>query len=225
VHGGLYSYLADHPHKAALFDRYMASRTQRIAPAVALREFGSTVVDLGGGTGHLLAAILRAHPDATGVLVERESVADRARAYLDGQKLDGRCDVVAGDIFHTIPQGTDYVLASVVHNLDDAHAGELLAAVGAAMPSDSRLWLVDMLAPGGTAPHPARDVALRMLALFATRERTTAEYTDLLQKAGLWPDRKMQSLPWGLSLITCTKPQLDAVDANAVTPHEQGEAS
>ncbi|GAA3844007.1 methyltransferase [Sphaerisporangium flaviroseum] len=204
AHGGLYAYLEAHPETAALFDWYMESRTRRIAPAVARREFGATVVDLGGGTGHLLAAVLRAHRDATGVLVERESVARRARAYLEEQNIGGRWEVLAGDIFHTIPPGTDYVLASVLHNLDDARAGSLLAAVRDTMTADSRLWLIDMLTPGGSEPHPAHAIALRMLGLFATTERTVQQYTDLLTGAGLWPDRRMQSLPWGLSLITCT---------------------
>ncbi|MET8139896.1 methyltransferase [Sphaerisporangium sp. NPDC005288] len=216
-HGGLYGYLDQHPDVAELFDLYMARRTLRTAPAVATHEFGDRVVDLGGGTGIMLAHILRAHPRTTGWVVEREPVAKRATAHLAEQAdIQGRWEVIVGDIFAAgdIPSdATDYLAASVLHNLSDEATGVLLATIREVMPPGSRLRLVDMVVPPGAAPDPSRDLGLRMAAMFGAGERRLGQYAALLQKAGFRIAEVAHPLPWGLTLITCISDESDEIEA------------
>ncbi|MET8160360.1 methyltransferase [Sphaerisporangium sp. NPDC005289] len=207
--GGLYGYLELRPEHRELFDRTMAGRTSRIAPVVAQREFGDQIVDLGGGVGVLLAHILRAHPQVRGHLVERAEVAERAQKYLAAEQgIEGRWQVHGGDIFNPahIPLGApDYLAASILHNLTDDRAHQLLTAIGRVMAPASRLWLVDMVVPPGGEPHPGRDLGLRMLGLFGSAERRLDAYNALLTRAGLRVAERIHPLPWGLSLIVCVR--------------------
>ncbi|GGK81928.1 hypothetical protein Sme01_62600 [Sphaerisporangium melleum] len=205
--GGMYGYLQRHPRARELFDQVMAVRTARIAPIVAGREFGDEIVDLGGGIGVLLAHTLRAHPQARGYLIEREEVAKRAQEHLAGEQgIEGRWEVRAGDIFNPvhIPEGVgDYVAASIVHNLPEQQARELLTTIRGRMAPGSRLWLVDMVVPPTPEPHPSRDLGLRMLSLFGAGERRLEAHVSLLESAGLRIAERIFPLPGGLSLIIC----------------------
>ncbi len=145
------------------------------------------LVDVGGGSGVLLEAILRATPHLRGVLVDRPEAVRRARARLAQAGLDDRSECVVGDFFDSVEPGADaYVLSRVIHGWDDDDARRILATCGAAMPGHARLLLVE-----GIVPERARDGAeavrmdLHMLMLFNARERTQAQYARLLADAGL----------------------------------------
>jgi hypothetical protein len=98
---------------------------------------------------------------------------------------------VAGDFFESLPAGADvYVAASIIHNWDDEDALCILRTLRAAMTGDSRVLLVDVLLPDDAQPHPGRFLDMRMLSLFGGgRERSRAEYLDLLRQAGLTATR------------------------------------
>src|SRR5262249_51529330 len=125
-----FDYLAENPEVGTLFDDLMAWSTGPVAAAVAEYDFAGmrTVVDLGGGRGDLLAALLRAHTGLQGLLVDRPPVIERARRLLEAAGLAGRCTLLAADILQAVPPGGDvYILKSVVHGLDDATASRLLS--------------------------------------------------------------------------------------------------
>lgn len=203
--GPLYDYLADRPETRRLFDDFMVSRSAPLAARVAeVHDFSGvrTVVDVGGGNGAFLAAILRAHAHLRGVLLERETALPAARELLGAPGLGGRCELVAGDFFTGVPGGAEvHLLASVVHNWDDADAVRLLRTVRAAMRGDGRLLLVDLILPDDDRPHYGKDLDVRMLSLFGEgRERSRADYFTLLCAAGLQVDR-VSELPGGFSLV------------------------
>lgn len=132
AHGvSLFEFLAHHPGDAAVFDAAMAERTASFAPSVAAGyDFSgiSTVVDVGGGRGTLLAAILRGHPHLQGTLFELPGVAAGAKAVLAAAGIADRCDVATGDFFDRLPAGADcYLLANVLHDWDDTKAAQILA--------------------------------------------------------------------------------------------------
>jgi len=189
----LFEFLAQHPRDAAVFDAAMLERTAAFAPSVAADyDFSDlrTVVDVGGGRGILLAAILRGHGHLQGTLFELPAVAAGAKAVLDAAGVTDRCEVIAGDFFHAVPAGADcYVLANVLHDWDDAKAAEILARCRKAVTRHGRVLIIERLIPGDPAeavPVLLSDINMLVLSP-GGRERTNSEYGRLLQAAGLRP--------------------------------------
>jgi SAM-dependent methyltransferase len=205
AHGmGLFEYLACHPEHAASFDAAMSERTAAFAPGVAAgHDFSGvrTVVDVGGGTGTLLAAILRAHGRLRGVLMETPAVAAAAGPALEAAGVADRCEVVAGDFFARVPEGADrYLLANVLHDWDDDRAVAILAQCRRAMADGGRVLIIERLVPddpGQAVPTLLSD--LNMLIVTGGKERTSAEYGELLARAGLALHRASAvAFPYGI---------------------------
>lgn len=206
-----WEYLERHPDKGAMVDGSMA-RIAAARAAVLARSYDFTaigkVVDVGGGQGGLLTSILTAHPHLTGVLLERPSVAETARALLAKAGLAARCEVTTGDFFIDVPGGGDlYVLSWILHDFGDDEAVRILQRCRAAMGPSSKLLVVELVLPPAGAPHPpsaaevlARTVDLEMLAVVGGRERTEAEFGAMFGQAGLSLARVMplEGLPWSV---------------------------
>lgn len=163
----------------------LSNRT--IAAALPLDD-GASLVDVGGGKGSQLAAILASHPGLQGVLFELPNVLARARQELKAcdAGVIARIEFVDGTFFDSIPFGRDvYLMKSVVHDWDDAHALDILRNCGRAMRANARLLLVEMLLAGDHKAHLVNLLDIGMLALTGGRERTLDEYTALLQSAGM----------------------------------------
>ncbi|WP_449062415.1 methyltransferase [Planomonospora algeriensis] len=204
-HGPLYGYLKENPAAGRLFDEYMVARAWPFAEAVASRYDFSGVralVDVAGGKGHILAAVLKAHSNVRGVLFDQEAVVPGSREFFTEAGLEDRCECVAGDFFVSVPSGADaYLLGSVIHNWSDEDAVRILRNVRSAMADDGRVLLVELVVPDDDRPHISKDVDMRMLALFGEGvERSTSEYAELLGKAALRFERQIE-LPGGASVI------------------------
>jgi hypothetical protein len=190
VHGEpFFARLAADPGREAAFQASMADRAQReAADVVAAYDFAGIrdLVDVGGGSGVLLDAILRATPELRAVLVDRPEAVDRARARLGAAGLDGRAQCVEGDFFAAVPPGAGaYLLSRVIHDWDDADAGRILTTCRAAMPAGARLLLVEAIVPERAHDGPeAVRMDLHMLILLGARERTEAQFRELLAGAG-----------------------------------------
>ncbi|WP_433259318.1 methyltransferase (plasmid) [Streptosporangium sp. CA-135522] len=211
----LYGYLANYPSEATDFEAFMAARSYPIAVDLADEEELAgvrTIVDVGGGTGTILAELLRAHPHLSGVLVDGPQTAARARDRMTQLGLNDRCTVTEGDFFTEVPTvkappgPAVYTLCSVLHNWGDEQALQLLAEVRAAMVATgwtTQLWCVDKLLANGHGPDAGTALDLRMMSLFPHgRERTVEEYSGLLLRAGLLPKR-IKPLA-GLNLVIAT---------------------
>ena len=145
----------------------------------------STIVDLGGGHGQLLAAMLAAAPAAKGVLLERESLMAGAEEQLRSAGVLSRCRLEAGSLFETAPDDGDlYVLRRVIHDFDDDQAVAILTTVREHMPATATLLLMESVVPPGNEPHFAKSLDLDMLLFVGGRERTEQEYAALLDRAG-----------------------------------------
>lgn len=184
-----YDHLDAHPDQGQIFDRAMDDLTRVVAPgllAVCGLSGTERVVDVGGGNGTLLAEILRAHPEADGMLLEAPRVAGTARSRFRDQGLAERCRVMPGDFFEHVPEGGDvYLLKWVLHNWPDEEALRILRSCRRAMGPGARLLVVESLLPDGDGPHPSRAMDLAMLVLSGGRERTREDYAALLGRAGL----------------------------------------
>jgi hypothetical protein len=189
--GNVYAYLAGKPALSAAFDQLMEANLEPLAASLARSGAFSgagTVVDVGGGKGTFLAAILQANPGMRGILLDLERVMPTAREYLAVNGVGERCELVAGDFFAVMPAGADvYFVAHVVHNWDDERAVALLRKIRAAIPAQGRLLLLEQPLPDDDRPHLGKDLDIRMLTLQYGRERSYAEYSALLGTAGFTP--------------------------------------
>lgn len=187
VHGRtFYDHLAEYPDTAATFAAAMGS--ERVPAVLAECDLSGvgTVVDVGGGDGGLLAELLAAHPDLHGVLLELPDAVRAARKRLADAGVADRVDLVEGDFFDRVPTGGDaYVLARVLHNWTDEHAEVVLRRVAAAMGGSGRLLVIEKLLPDEPGSAATGLVDLLMLGMLEGRDRTEAEYTALLDGAGL----------------------------------------
>ncbi|MEE1930894.1 methyltransferase [Streptomyces sp. TRM 70351] len=186
-----FAYFAEHPQVYGLFNAAMAENARGAAPLVAEGyDFSRfrTVVDVGGGNGALLAALLAAHPAARGVLLDTADGVAGAPGVLGAAGVADRCRVVAGDFFAEVPSGGDaYVLKSVIHDWDDERSRTILAACRRAMEPGATLLLVEpVLPPEDGPPAPLSTVLsdLNMLVMAGGRERTEADFAALLDASG-----------------------------------------
>ncbi len=177
--------LADHPRLRESFDRQMTHRFRdQIPHLVAGYGWGRfpTIVDVGGGHGTLLAAILAAHPDIHGHLVDLEPTATEARNTFAAHGLGDRARCTAGSIFDPLPSGADaYLLCDILHDWDDEHAHQILARCVAAVPPTGRVLVVEPV--GGRRASTEGDLA--MLAIFGGRDRRVDEFRALGDAHGL----------------------------------------
>lgn len=190
VHGqSFYDYLAQHADAAALFNAAMSGYSgHEQAALLAAYDWSGlhTVVDVGGGQGGLLAALLAGHPSMHGVLFEQPAVAAEAAQWMHQAGLGERCRCVAGDFFAAVTAGGDaYVLKSVLHNWNDAESTAILRNCRAAMAEGGRVLVVERVIPPGNEPAEAKLFDVNMLVVLGGRERTEAEYRHVLAAAGL----------------------------------------
>jgi O-methyltransferase domain/Dimerisation domain len=188
-----YGYLHEHPRAAARFNAAMTGfSSQETAAILEACDFAEvrSVVDIGGGHGALLAALLRAHPHLNGILFDLPSVVAGAGQVLGEAGIAERARCLAGDFFDEAPAGADlYVMKSVLHNWDDADAQRILMTCGAAMRPDARLLVIERVVPQGNAPAEAKLFDINMLVVAGGLERTEPEYRRLLQESGLVLER------------------------------------
>jgi len=183
-----FDYLAQHPEDASVFSGAMVGFHGAEPPAVAAAyDFSPfrTVVDVGGATGNMLAAILARHPEPRGLLFDRPHVVVDATKLLKANGIVDRVTVEGGDFFQTVPTGGDaYILSHIMHDWNDDQCLTILGHCRKAMKPDARLLIVEMVLPPGDAPHPGKILDMVMLVLVGGQERTEAEYAHLLDKAG-----------------------------------------
>jgi hypothetical protein len=183
-----FDYLAQHPEAASVFSGAMVGLHGAEPPAVAAAyDFSmfKTVVDVGGASGNMLAAILAQHEEPRGLLFDRPHVVVDAEQLLRDNGVFDRVTIEAGDFFQSVPSGGDaYILSHILHDWNDDQCLTILGHCRKVMKPDGRLLIVEMVLPPGDAPHPGKILDMVMLVLIGGQERTETEYASLLNKAG-----------------------------------------
>ena len=184
----IFDYLGQHPAEASYFSEAMVGFHGAEPPAVAeAYDFSpfKTVVDVGGATGNMLAAILSRHAGPRGVLFDRPQVVLDAPALLEARGVNSRVTIEPGDFFQTVPAGGDaYLLSHIIHDWSEEQCLTILGHCRKAIGPDGRLLIVEMVLPAGDTPHPGKVLDMVMLVFPGGQERTEAEYAALLGKAG-----------------------------------------
>lgn len=182
-----WEYRAARPEEDAVFNAAMTALSAPVAEAVVQSyDFSGirVLVDVGGGEGGLLAAILAANPALRGVLFDLPHVAT-ARTLLERAGVVDRCEIVGGSFFDAVPGGADaYLLKSIVHDWDDDTAIQILRTCRAAMADTGRLLVVEPVIQPGPEPDPAKFSDLNMLVMLGGRERTAGDFERLYAEAG-----------------------------------------
>lgn len=202
--GGIYDYYGQHPDEALWFARAMGRVTSILAAELAAAGFRplarGRIVDVGGSTGTLLACLLQAAGESSGVLFDRAEALADAPGFLAGQGVAGRVELATGDFLREVPAGGDlYVLCQVLHNWNDDLARTIVANCHRASRPGGSLLVIEYVLPDGPEPSLAHLMDLIMLIAVGGRERTRAEHEALMESAGylLVRDTPLDSvLPW-----------------------------
>ena len=183
----IFDYFAQHPEAASLFSEAMVGFHGSEPPTVAeAYDFSGmqTVVDVGGATGNMLAALLSRHAGLRGVLYDLPHVVRDAPALLKARGVESRVTIEPGSFFERVPSGGDaYVMSHIIHDWSEEQCLTILGNCRRAIGPDGRLLIVETVLPEGDTPHQGKLQDLVMLVFPGGQERTEAEYADLLGKA------------------------------------------
>ncbi|HKP46085.1 MAG TPA: methyltransferase [Pyrinomonadaceae bacterium] len=184
-----FPFLAANPEAAKIFDQAMTSLSNlAIKAVIEAYDFSGfeTLVDVAGGQGRLLSAILQANPGVKGILFDQPHVIQGAGQTDNLKNLDGRCQLVAGDFFTGVPAGADaYIMKHIIHDWDDERALRILKNIRSVMRDDGRVLLIESVITPGNTPDFGKLLDIEMLVSPGGKERTATEYAELFEKAGL----------------------------------------
>ena len=193
----LFEYLAAHPDEAFSFNRCMTDLSSGEAPAVvATYDFSGfeRIVDVAGGAGGLLAAILASAPKLRGTLFDQPAVIEQAKSDAILAPFGDRCDLVGGSFFEAVPSGADaYIMKHIIHDWDDEHAAKILVNCRRAMKPGGKLLVVDRVIGAPNVPDPKKFFDVAMMLMPGGRERSEPEWQSLYADAGFRITRIVQT--------------------------------
>ena len=200
----VFDYLAKHADESAVFNEgmtgFFGAEAAAIIQAYDFSRFKS-IIDIGGGHGHLLASILRKHAGLKGCVFDAPHVVAGATESFHELGVADRASHVGGDFFHEVPSGYDaYLLKHIIHDWNDANCQRILQAIRTACTAGTTLLIFEMVIPPGDDPHPGKLLDLEMLVVASGQERTESEYAQLLATRGFRLER-IVALPSPLSVV------------------------
>ncbi len=182
-----FDYLDQNPGASAVFNRAMGAGTRSRMTALVGYDWTGVrhVVDVGGGNGTALAAVLADNPHLTGTIFELDATLPAARKVMEESGLAARCNLIAGDFFiDKLPAADAYVLSQILHDWDDDRAAAILGNCRRTLHDDGRLLILDSVVPTDPEPDFRKLFDLHMLVLLGGKERTEAEWRELLKSEG-----------------------------------------
>lgn len=188
VHGqSLFRYLQQNNSASQLFNEVMTRLTNPVTDAVlAAYDFSGIphIVDIGGGKGTLISAILTAYPRMHGTLFDLPQVIHEAGEFLEAEGLIDRCSLIPGDMFENVPEGRTYILKRVIHDWDDEKSLAILKNCRRSIARDGKLLLIEGVIPPGNQPSKMKLDDIAMLVILGGVERTRNEFSTLLSASG-----------------------------------------
>jgi len=186
-----FDYALDNPDYAQRFKQAMSSYSTVQSSLVleALRNYDfsriSTFCDVAGGHGHLMSALLEAHPDLAGIVFDLpEVVGDVDQLWASRLGFQARCKYVGGDMFESVPSADAYSLKMILHDWNDTECVEILSNIRQAATGMARVFIVEHVVPEHNVPHFSKLFDIHMMCWGTGQERTEAQYKRLLNKAG-----------------------------------------
>ena len=202
-------YYETHPEEGLNFMKAMTGSTiaaiKNVIPAYDFSAF-KTIVDVGGGNGAFLVAVLNTANQTTGIVFDEEYVADETQKEIAAENLSERCSSKAGSFFDFVPGGADcYLMKHVLHDWNDEKSIQILSNCKKAMGPGSKLLVIEGVIPEGNGQHPGKFMDINMMAMTGGKERTEKEFSTLFAKAGLKLTRVMHTNSPTLSILETVK--------------------
>lgn len=188
-----FDHLKEHPDQSRTFNTAMRQATAQVAELLPkAHDFSgyTTVADVGGGEGTLLAAVLTAHPELRGIVYDSPEGLAATDELMERLGLADRCTAVPGDFFASVPEGADvHLLKSILHDWSDERCEVILGHCRRALPAHGKVLIVEpvlpeTVTPAGPAGNPYL-TDLNMLVNLGGRERTRADFEELCARSGL----------------------------------------
>lgn len=192
----LFQYYSDNPNEGCAFTGAMSVSSVQVADEIArLLDTSSAklVVDVGGASGTLIAALLMKNPTLEGIILERPDVVPRANTAVAERRLSSRCHLVGGDFFVAVPEADIHLLKHIIHDWDDEQSILILSNCARTLRPNGRVVLVERIMPEDERASQSSLSDLNMLVVLPGRERTAREYAGLIARAGLRLDRVTDS--------------------------------
>jgi hypothetical protein len=184
----VFEFFPRHPEVSEVFNNAMTSFSAAVVPAVLeVYDFTGvgTLVDVAGGHGGVLTAILQKYPSMRGVLFDLDHVIAGAVPRIEALGLADRCRTASGDFFAAVPEGGDaYIMKHIIHDWDDDRAAAILENIRKTMNRGGRLILLESVVLPGNQPDFGKVIDIEMLLMPGGRERTEAEFRALFTRAG-----------------------------------------
>lgn len=206
---GFFQHLDRNPDSAKMFSEATSCcatlYNEAIVNAYDFSRF-EKIVDVGGGQGLLISAILKVNPKTRAMLFDTPNITPAAKRRFEQEGVADRCETITGDFLEAVPEGGDaYVLKHIIHDWDDARAIEILKNCRRSMSEDARLLLIEEIIASDSQFAPAKILDLQQLLMPGGRERTKEEYRQLLEAAG-----------FELTDIIQTKSSLSIIEAKPI---------
>ena len=204
----IFDFFRDDLEEGQVFNAAMVNFTQTCIGAILeAYDFSNirTLIDVGGGYGSVVAAILARHPGMRGILYDLEHVVAGAPPALAAAGVTGRCEIRAGNFFEAVPTGGDaYIMKHIIHDWDDDKATTILNNIKKAFQNKAggKVILLEAVVAEPGEPDLAKWIDLEMMAGPGGRERTRDEFQRLFEKAG-----------FRLNRIVPTKSPLSVIEA------------
>ena len=203
---GMFEYLGEHAEAGDIFNRVMSISTAGIGDEIAhAYDFSdiALIVDVGGGQGLLLAAILTANQGTRGILYDAPQVLSGATDLLEAAGVSDHCELVGGDFFESVPSGAEaYIMKWIIHDWDDKRAATILKNCRTAMAVDGKVLVVERVLGPGNEPTREKRSDIMMMVMPGGQERTEVEFRSLFAAADLRLVRVVETGA-GLSVMEC----------------------
>lgn len=202
----IFEYLANNPEEGKIFDRMMTDiHGDETEPMVNNYDFSvfNTVVDVGGGNGEVISAVLNKNPGVKGILLDVPDVINRSRENIAAWGLSDRCQLDTGNFFESVSKGGDaYILRHITHDWCDEEAVTILNNCRISMNPGGKVLVVEAVIPEGNDPNPFKWLDLTML-MIGGKERTKNQFENVFSQAGLKLTRVVPVTP-DLSVVEGT---------------------
>jgi len=184
-----FEYLARNEEKAAVYNKAMEQYGMDYDELLEFHDFSSskTVMDVGGGSGHLLMKILKRNKSIEkGILFELPEFINSIRTSNPNDEKITRIEYFGGNFFNEIPFKADTILLSrVLHDWDDGNATKILKNVKNALKENGKVLIFEMIIPEDAAFDIGTSLNFNLLVMVGGRERTLKEFKRILNASGL----------------------------------------
>jgi len=183
----VFDYFNQNPEAGEIFNNTMTDMSKGTAPAIVEGyDFSgiNTLADIAGGHGYLLAQVLKANPNVSGILFDVPAVIEGADTLLQGEGVRERIEKVSGNFFESVPSADAYMMKHIIHDWDDERSVTILKNIHSAMNGDGKVLIIETVVPKGNVPDYSKLLDLEMLVSPGGVERTEEEYSELLAQAG-----------------------------------------